>query len=120
MTTLLDLIGMIEPDLPHTASNAERAAEFDRLNPRVYAELRRLSFVLVNRGHKHFGVKMIFEQMRWQWYERTADVSGFKLNNNYTAYFARKLMAEEPSLRGVFNLRTVHDQRAILVRKKAS
>ena len=105
MTTLFDVLGMTEPDLPHTATIAERAAEFDRLNPQVYRELRRLSFVLLERGHKRFGAKMLIEQMRWLWHERTTDVSGFKLNNTYASFYARLLMEREPQLRGVFELR---------------
>jgi hypothetical protein len=109
MSNLLELIGMIEPEVPAEATIQERSEAFDRANPAVYRELRRLAFILLGRGHKHFGIKMLFEQMRWQWYERTADVSGFKLNNTYTAYFARVLMDREPELAGVFNLRRLRN-----------
>ena len=49
--------------------------------------------------------KMLIEQMRWLWHERTTDVSGFKLNNTYASFYARLLMEREPQLRGVFELR---------------
>ena len=106
MTTLLDLLPMTEPEAPANATIEERAAAFDAANPHVYREFRRLAFVLYGRGHKHFAAKLIVEQMRWMWMMRTADASGFKLNNNHTAYFARKLMANEPELSKVFETRT--------------
>ena len=110
MSNLLDLLPMHQPELPATATIEERAAAFDAANPHVYREFRRLCFALYERGHKRFGAKLIVEQMRWNWMMRTTDASGFKLNNNNTAYYARKLMANEPELDGVFSLRS-HDAR---------
>jgi hypothetical protein len=106
MTTLLDLLPMTEPEMPASATIEERAAAFDQANPHVYQEFRRLAFILFNRGHKRFGAKLLVEQMRWSWMMRTADASGFKLNNNYTAFLARKLMDNEPELAKVFETRT--------------
>jgi hypothetical protein len=105
MSNLLELIGMIEPEVEPESTIQERSEAFDRANPAVYRELRRLAFILLDRGHKRFGVKMLAEQLRWQWYERTTDISGYKLNNTYVAFYARKLMACEPELAGVFELR---------------
>ena len=114
------LFEMYDIDVPRTATLQERAQAFHEANPKVYAELRRLALTLYYRGHKHFGVKMLIEQMRWLWYERTVDTSSFKLNNSYSAFYSRLLMKQEAELDGVFNLRTVHETPAILVRKKAS
>jgi hypothetical protein len=52
-------------------------------------------------------MQMLFEQMRWTWFEQTVDVSGFKLNNDYAAYYSRLLMDNEPELAGVFATRKV-------------
>ena len=106
LQTLFDVTPMNEVDLPHTATIEERALAFHLANPRVYGELRRLAFILVNRGHKRFGCKMLAEQLRWSWYERTIDVSGYKLSNTYVAFYARLLMKNEPELVGVFETRS--------------
>lgn len=106
MTTLLDLLPMHEPIVSHEATLLERAQAFHEANPKVYREFRRLAFILFERGHKHFGAKLITEQMRWTWMMRTVDASGFKLNNNHTAFYARLLMENEPELAGVFTIRT--------------
>ena len=99
------LFDMFDAPVSKSATIEERAMAFHEANPKVYAELRRLALTLYYRGHKHFGCKMLIEQMRWQWAERTSDMSGFKLNNSYTATYARLLMHNEPELQGVFNTR---------------
>jgi len=51
-------------------------------------------------------MKMLFEVIRWQHYMTTNDPSSeYKLNNNYTAFYARLLMKHTPELDGVFELR---------------
>ena len=105
METLLDLLPMTEPVMPHEATLLERAQAFHEANPHVYREFRRLAFILFERGHKHFAAKLLVEQMRWTWLMRTVDASGFKLNNNHTAFYARLLMENEPELAGVFTMR---------------
>jgi len=105
--SLLDLAGweFIEPAVPAGSTLPERFRAFHDANPRVYEELRRLALLLRRRGHNRIGIAMLFEQMRWQWYERTTDVTGFKLNNDYRAYYARLLMDQEPELSGIFTTR---------------
>ena len=82
--------------------------EFHRQNPEVYDELRRLALQLRQAGRKRYGLKGLFEVLRWQ---RALSTSGdaFKLNNNYTAYYARLLMAHEPALVGFFETREQAD-----------
>ena len=100
------LFDMYDIDVPKTATIEERALAFHEANPKVYAELRRLALTLYYRGHKHFGCKMLMEELRWLWMERTTDMSGYKINNSYAAWYSRLLMETEPELRGVFSTRT--------------
>lgn len=87
------------------ATLMEQFVAFHNANPHVYAELRRLALELRAKGHRRAGIQMLFEQMRWQWYQRTTDVSGFKMNNSYGAYYARMLMERESELAGFFATR---------------
>ena len=98
-------------DAPVTdgASLRERFLAFHNANPHVYAELRNLALGLKRRGHKKIGIAMLFEQMRWQWYQRTTDVSGFKLCNNHAAYYARMLMRNEPELKDFFAVKAIKE-----------
>ena len=83
----------------------ERFWKFHTDNPHVYAELVRLANVLKYRGHKKIGIAMLFEQLRWQYAMTTSDMSGYKLNNNYRAYYSRLIMETEPELAGFFETR---------------
>jgi len=85
---------------------AEQFAAFDAANPAVYEALRHLALDLVRRGQKRIGIGMLYEVLRWQAAIATTDAdSCFSLNNNLRALYARALMAREPELAGVFEVR---------------
>ena len=93
--------------MPHTATPRERFEAFHARNPKVYEELERMTSELVLRGRKHFGIKMLFENLRYNYYLTTEDPnSDFKLNNSYTAFYSRLLMANHPDWQGIFELRS--------------
>lgn len=87
------------------ASIEERFNAFHAANPHVYAALRRLALQMRRAGHKQWSTKGAFEVLRWQYAMLTTDASGFKLNNIYTAPYARLLMQQEPELSGFFETR---------------
>jgi len=78
---------------------------FHRENPHVYDKLVELAFMLKERRHKKIGIAMLFEQLRWLHALETSDMSGFKLNNNYRAFYARMIMGRNPALEGFFEIR---------------
>ncbi len=79
---------------------------FHEANPWIAEALRRLARQLVDQGHRRIGMAMLFEVLRWNVALSTDDpASGFKLNHNYRSRYARLLMAEDPLLDGVFELR---------------
>ena len=73
-------------------------------NPKVYDALKVLAFQLVDRGHEHYGIKALCEVVRFEHVMVTNDAS-FKINNNFTALYARELMRREPRLSGFFETR---------------
>jgi hypothetical protein len=82
---------------------------FDDRNPQVYAELCRLARLWVERRSlRHLGVATLYEVTRWNLALRTEGDS-FKLNNNHRALYARKIMAHEPDLDGLFHTRKLID-----------
>lgn len=86
-------------------TTAQRFEEFHRANPDVYRTLVRLAFEWVNRtGRRRLGIKTLYERARWDIALATGDPD-FKLNNNYTAFYARLIMAQEPQLADLFDLR---------------
>lgn len=83
----------------------ESFEKFHADNPHVYERLRSLALELVEKGHDHYSIKGLFEVLRWE-YALTTRGSNFKLNNNYTALYARMLMDNEPILASFFRVRS--------------
>jgi len=83
----------------------KRFFKFHDENPHVYKEFERRALLLINKGRRHFGAKAIFEAMRFDWAATTTDEE-FKLNNNYTAYYARMFEDKHPDYVGFFEMRT--------------
>jgi hypothetical protein len=73
-------------------------------NPAVYALLVRLAYEAKDAGMRTLGIKALYERARWDFNLDTTSTSP-KLNNNYTSQYARLIMAREPRLDGLFNLR---------------
>lgn len=90
---------------PETPANVQNFIAFHRDNPAVYSELKRLAIQLRKRGHTQYGIKSLFEVVRWH---RALNTGGddFKINNNFGAFFARLLMHHEPELKGFFKVRS--------------
>lgn len=96
----------IQQVLPLSEDKIARTfAQFHRSNPHVYEGLCRLALKVKRAGHQHYGIKALFEVLRYEYALTTISDDGLKLNNNYTALYARMLMKQEPELDGFFYLR---------------
>lgn len=91
-------LAMIAPTI------GQRFAEFHEANPHVYDMLKTLALQWHRATGKRIGMKALFERARWEIGITTTDPD-FRINNNYTAYYARLLMAQEPDLADMFHLR---------------
>lgn len=97
----------------HVGPNPEPSIEaafrrFHRENPHVYDGLVELARGWQERrGDAKLGIGMLFEVLRWQIALRTRN-DDFRLNNNYRSYYARMMMAREPELAGIFELRRLN------------
>jgi hypothetical protein len=83
---------------------------FDRENPAVYQTLVKLTRQwMERRPGRRCGIGMLFEVARWH---LTLSTTGepLKLNNNYRAFYARKLMRQHPEFEGVFETRQQRDE----------
>lgn len=80
--------------------------KFDRENPQIWSEFEKTALNLIDKGVKHYGSKAIFEIIR---YHRRIDTNDpdFKLNNNWTACYARKFEKVHPEHKGFFEKRKV-------------
>ena len=76
---------------------------FDRANPEVYKLFKRFALAAKRSGRARFGAKAIVERIRWEYALRT-DHPEFKMPNNFTARYVRKLIADMPEFEGFFQL----------------
>jgi len=82
----------------------QKFAEFDAAHPEVWALFERFTLQLIARGFQHHSADAVLHRVRWET-SANADGKPFKLNNNYTPYFARKFHRAHPHLAGFFRNR---------------
>lgn len=84
----------------------EQFEQFHASHPEIYAEFRQIALNLLKHGRSHYGSKAIFEVIR---YHRAlsgkSETELFKINNNYSSRYARKLMEENEQFRDFFEIR---------------
>ncbi len=79
--------------------------QYDKENPHIWALFIHYSSEAKKKGFKRYGAKSVFEVIRWH----TPPNKGipFKINNNFTADYARKMEKEFPDFEGFFEKRTL-------------
>ena len=73
----------------------QAAYRFDVENPEVWELFKKFALQAMKSGREHYGAASIFERIRWH-VEIETRGGGFKLNNNFRAYYARKFNATFP------------------------
>lgn len=89
----------------------ERFDKFHRDNPEVYELFKRFSWELVRSGRLRYSADAIIHRIRWHYavnvdYQKNGD---FKMNNNFSSRYARKLIAESPSFDEFFETRELKE-----------
>jgi len=91
----------------HNERHYKAWERFHTEHPEVYQKLVELTSEVKGRGFNHFGIRMIWERMRWFFkFERGND--DYKLNDHYPPYYARYIMERNPDLAGFFETRERH------------
>jgi hypothetical protein len=83
--------------------------KYDEENPRIWIEFIKYSKEAKTKGFQNYSAKGIFEIIRWNTTAKGND--SFKLNNNYHADYARKMMKEYPEFDGFFRIRELKSRR---------
>src|SRR5690606_38342079 len=81
-------------------------------NPQVFRLFHMYASEVKARGYKRFSANAIFERIRWHMNIETKG-DEYKLNNNYRAFYARKLMVEVPGFEGFFEIREQISKRKV-------
>lgn len=82
--------------------------QFDADNPKVWELFVRFTFDVIKAGHERFSADSILHRIRWETAIKTTD-EHFKINNNFSADYARKFMLQFPEYDGFFELRKRHN-----------
>ncbi len=91
------------PDKP-TNNLEKKFWEFHKDNPNFYVLFSRFTMDVVASKRERFGVSMIIERIRWYTAIETRN-DAFKINNNFSAYYARLWMRDNPEHDGLFSTR---------------
>jgi len=95
----------LDPKKPRNKHEA-KFWEVHALNPAIYDKINAQAQTLLSQGRTHYGVEAFFASIRWD------SVLGmnneeFKMNDHYTAYYARFWLQNNPYFWGFFELRRV-------------
>ena len=82
---------------------------YDKANPAIWKHFVQFTIEAKAKGFKNYSAKGIIELIRWH----TAVDSGekFKISNNYTPDYARKMMRLYPEFKGFFRLKKLRTER---------
>ncbi len=73
-------------------------------NPQVWEKFEEMALKSA-RKRVHFGSRAILELIRW--FTAVEGNDGFKVNNNYAAYYARLFEHRHPEHKGYFRKRSI-------------
>ena len=81
---------------------------YDRENPDIWEMFKKFTFQAIDAQERRnaavrVGARAVYERIRWQTMVYGNDQ--FKVNNNYTAAYARKFMSKYPEYAGIFQTR---------------
>jgi hypothetical protein len=76
-------------------------AVFDAAHPEVYRLFKFYARQLKNKSKKG-SARLVIERLRWEVLTGKYENEEYKINNNYTPHYARKLIADDPSYADFF------------------
>lgn len=83
----------------------QRFAEFDAQHPEVYRLFVELAVRLLKAGHAHGSADQIIQRIRWESMVNPNRDGGWKINDQFSALYSRKLAAEDARFRHFFEFR---------------
>lgn len=85
----------------------EQFEEYNRQHPEVMLALVTLALQKKNEGFVHYGMKALWDEVRWYSSLGSPTGQGFKLCDIYYSRYARRMMEIAPELDGFFRTRTL-------------
>ena len=84
-----------------------RFDDYDAKNPHVWRLFKKFTFEVIRAGHTRFSADSILHRIRWETAVITTN-SHYKINNNFSADYARKFICEFPQYSRFFEMRKRH------------
>lgn len=92
-------------DLQPEATIQERFEAFHKAHPAVYTTLVWFARQAKKEGRKKIGIELLWSRLRWHVQMETNKLGDFAFDNDHRSRYARLIMAQEPDLAGIFDLR---------------
>ena len=83
--------------------------KYDQENPKIWESFKKFSFEAKEKGFKNYSANGIFEVIRW--HTELDSIGFYKVDNNYRADYARKMMNEFREFEGFFRVRELKSER---------
>lgn len=84
---------------------------FHKQHPEVFERFRQIAFDLISNGHKHYSSDGILHVVRFELNRQIKDPgSQYKINNNWTPYYARYFIWMYPEYENFFETRELISQ----------
>lgn len=72
--------------------------KFHFANPRIWSLYQIFAYQALDAGHSRYSSDAILHRIRWHVTVETRDASGFKINNNNSAYYSRLFAKMYPNI----------------------
>lgn len=86
-------------------------ANFHLANQHIYRFFVHYAMDVKRAGFKQFSARAIIHRIRWHYTVETNSEDSFKINNNHSPYYARKMMREYPEFKEFFSLRKTEGEK---------
>ena len=79
--------------------------DFHAKNPYVFTKFQEFANTAQQEGCTKLGARFLGERIRWHVWFETVGGNGFKINDHFWPYYARLLVAIDPSFDGFFTFK---------------
>lgn len=97
---------LYQPELFECKTIADNFRRFHQDNPQVYKWFKHYAVILWNRGYRRYSSDGILHIIRYRVAIRKDPREQFKINNNYSALYARMLINDDVRFNDFFELRS--------------
>ncbi len=88
----------------------DRFVIYHRDNPRIFELFKKFAYEALNSGRPRFSSWAIINRIRWEVDIETNSGDGFKISNDFIAYYSRLLIHRHPEFKGFITVRPMNGE----------